>query len=132
MTIMRAFGLRNRFLMSVLLLASGTGAHAAFIPLTATLTGAQETPPNSSTGTGTAAFILDDVNRTLTSAVTFSDLTSPTTLGDIKDKTGLIVHLFPTGPSGFPTGVTGGSFTGIWTGLTPGNIAALESGSYSQ
>jgi MYXO-CTERM domain-containing protein len=26
--------------------------------------------------------------------------------------------------------VTQGSFADIWTGLTPGNIAALESGSY--
>ena len=131
MTTPRAIGLRYWLLTAALLLTFGTGAHAAFIPLTATLTGAQETPPNSSTGTGAAAFILDDVNRTLISAVTFAGLTSPTTSGDIEDKTGLIVHPFPTGPFGFPTGVTGGSFTDIWTGLTPGNITALESGSYS-
>ena len=74
MTITRAFGLRNRLLMGVLLLASGTGAHAAFVPLTATLTGAQETPPNPSPGSGAAAFILDDVNRTLITAASFSGL----------------------------------------------------------
>ena len=58
MTTTRGVGARYGLLTAALLLTLGTGAHAAFIPLTATLTGAQETPPNSSTGTGTAAFIL--------------------------------------------------------------------------
>lgn len=134
MTQTRALGLRYWLLTAAMLLTFGTGAHAGFIPLTATLTGAQETPPNSSTGTGAAAFILDDVNGTLVSAVTFSGLTSPTLLDDAN--TSAHIHLAPTGVAGpiihpFPTapiGVTQGSFTDIWTGLTAGNIAALEAG----
>ena len=122
--------MRYWLLIATLLLTFATGAHAAFIPLTATLNGAQETSPNSSPGSGSAAFILDDVNKILVSAVTFAGLTGTTISADIEDRTGLIVHPFPTGPFGFPTGVMGGSFTDIWPGLTPGNIAALESGSH--
>lgn len=55
-------GLRCWLLMGVLLLTLGTGADAAFILLTATLTG-WETPPNRSTGMGAAAFILDDAHQ---------------------------------------------------------------------
>ena len=131
MTTTGAIGWRYWLLTAAMLLTFGTGANAGFIPLTATLTGAQETPPNLSTGTGAAAFILDDVNGTLVSAVTLGGLTGPTISADIEDRTGLIVHPFPTGPFGFPTGVTGGAFADIWTGLTPGNIASLESDSYS-
>jgi hypothetical protein len=120
--------------MGVLLLASGPGAHAAFIPLTATLNGAQEMPPNSSPGNGAAAFILDDVNKILVSAVTFAGLTSPTFLDDAGTSAhihlgdpgiaGPIIHPFPTAP----IGVTSGSFADIWTGLTPADITALEAG----
>jgi hypothetical protein len=56
-------GLRCWLLMGVLLLTLGTGAHAAFIPLTATLTRARETPPNRSTGMGAAAFVLHDAHQ---------------------------------------------------------------------
>ena len=127
-------GLWYWLLMGVVLLTLGTGAHAAFIPLTATLTGAQETPPNPSTGMGAAAFVLDDTNRILISSVTFSGLTSPTLLdGSMTSaqillappgQPGPIIHPFPTAP----IGVTSGAFTDIWTGLTADDIAALEAG----
>jgi hypothetical protein len=123
-------------LAAALLLTFGTGAHAAFIPLTATLDGAQVTPPNDSPGTGAAAFILDDVRRTLVSAVTFSGLSSPTLLDDANTSAhihlaplvvaGPIIHPYPTAP----IGVTSGTFADIWSGstLTPANITALETG----
>jgi hypothetical protein len=133
MTTTSAIGLRYWLLTVAMLLTFGTGANADFIPLTATLTGAQETPPNSSTGTGGAAFSLDDVNRILVSAVTFQGLAGPTTSADIEDKAGSVVHPFPNSPpalTGFPVGVTQGSFTDIWTGLTAANVTALEAGSY--
>jgi hypothetical protein len=117
-------------LTTALLLTLETGAHAGLISLKATLTGSQETPPNASTGTGSAAFVLNDVSGTLISAVNFSGLGSLTTSADIEEGTGVVVHSFPTGPTGFPIGVTHGSFTDVWTGLTAGNIAALESSSY--
>ena len=130
----RATGRRSGLLAAALLLTFGTGAHAAFIPLIATLDGAQETPPNSSPGTGAAAFILDDVSRTLLTPATFSALTGTTTSADIEDRTGLIVHPIPpaspTNPTGLPIGVLTGSFADFWTGLTPANVAALEAGSY--
>jgi hypothetical protein len=130
----RATGWRYGLLSAALLLTFGTGAHAAFIPLIATLDGAQETPPNASPGTGGAAFILDDVSRTLLTTATFSALTGTTTSADIEDGTGLIVHpippVSPTNPTGFPIGVLTGSFIDFWTGLTPANVAALEAGSY--
>jgi hypothetical protein len=121
-------------LAAALLLTFGTGAHAAFIPLIATLDGAQEMPPNASPGTGGAAFILNDATRTLLTSATFAALTGTTTSADIEDGTGLSVHPIPpaspTNPTGFPIGVMTGSFTDFWTGLTPANVAALEAGSY--
>jgi hypothetical protein len=120
-----------------LLLTFGTGAQAAFIPLTATLTGSQETPPNLSTGIGNVALILDDVGKTLIIAGTFSNLTSPTAATSLNGFTapafiqsglsgqaGPAVHPLLT----FPTGVTAGSFTDVWTALTNQQILSLESG----
>jgi hypothetical protein len=132
MTHARATVGRYWLLSAALLLASGTDARAGLIALTATLDGAQETPPNPSPGTGSAALILDNVNDTLITAVTFSDLTGPTPLaGTISaiylgppGVAGTILHPFATAP----TGVTSGSFTDIWTGLTAANITALETG----
>jgi hypothetical protein len=131
----RATGGRSGLLAAALLLTFGTGAHAAFIPLIATLDGAQETPPNDSPGTGAAALILNDATRTLLTAATFAALTGTTTAADIEERTGLIVHPIapasPTNPTGLPIGVMTGLFTDFWTGLTPANVAALEAGSYS-
>ena len=127
MTHTRATGWRNWLLSAALLLTFGTGTHADLISLTASLDGAQETPPNDSPGTGSAAFILDDSNRTLGTAASFSGLTGTTTSADIEDSTGLIVHPFPTGVvGGFPTGVMQGSFTDIWTGLTAADVTLAD------
>lgn len=130
----RAIGTRNLLLMGVLLLTSGTGARAATIFLTATLTGSQETPPNTSPGVGAAAFMLDDVQGTLMSAVSFAGLITPTLLDDAN--TSAHIHLAPPGVAGpiirpYPTapiGVTSGMFTDVWTGLTSSDITALETG----
>jgi hypothetical protein len=132
MTPVHATVRRSWLLSAALLLASGTDARAGLIALTASLDGAQETPPNASPGTGSAALILDDVNHTLITAVTFSDLSSPTPLeGTVSaiylgapGVAGPILHPFATAP----TGVMSGSFTDIWTGLTAANITALETG----
>jgi hypothetical protein len=128
MTITRVIGVRSWLLTAALLLTFGTGAHAAFISLTATLTGLQETPPNASPGTGSAAFVLDNVAGTLVSAVTFADLTAPTTVAHIHEGppgvSGPIIHPFAT----LPVGVTSGSFADVWTGLTAAQMTALETG----
>jgi hypothetical protein len=124
MTITREIGLRYWLLTAALLLTFGTGAHAALIPLTATLTGSQETPPNPSTGIGDAAFMLDDISGTLTSAVMFENLTSPTVLDGSNTSAhihrgspgvaGPIIHPIPSAP----IGVTSGSIADVWIGLT--------------
>jgi hypothetical protein len=124
MPAIRRIGLRHWALSAALLLTFGAGARADIIGLTATLTGAQESPPNTSPGTGSAALVLNTTAATLVSAVTFSNLTGTTTSADIEDKSGVILHALPT----IPTGVTQGNFTDIWTGLTAANIAALENG----
>jgi hypothetical protein len=130
----RGIGLRLWLLTITLLLTAGTGARAGLISLTATLTGAQESPPNTSSGFGAAALILDDVNKILISSVTFQGLSSPTILDSMgasayinmgfPNQIGPIVHPFLTAP----IGVNSGSFTDIWFGLTAPEITALESG----
>jgi hypothetical protein len=130
----RGIGLRHWLLTCTLLLTAGTGARAGLVSLTAALTGAQETPPNSSLGTGSAAFLLDDSAGVLVSAVTFQGLTSPTFLDGAN--TSAAIHLGSLGVAGptlhpfatAPIGVTSGAFADIWTGLTRADITALEAG----
>jgi hypothetical protein len=58
-------------------------AHAAFISVTTSLSGANESPPAASPGTGTATVTLDTVAHLLTVSVTFSGLTAPATAAHI-------------------------------------------------
>jgi len=58
-------------------------ARAAIVNFAASLDGGQETPPNSSTGTGTGTFVMDTVANTLTISIMYSGLTSPTIAGHI-------------------------------------------------
>ncbi|MBX6315213.1 MAG: CHRD domain-containing protein [Isosphaeraceae bacterium] len=129
---MRKIGWRSLLVAGALVTLGATGAQADFIPLTATLTGSQETPPNSSPGMGAASFILDDVAGTLTTAATFAGLTAPTILVQgaaahihmgAPGVAGPIIHNLPLG-----AGVTSGSFTDIWMGLTAAEIGAIKSG----
>jgi hypothetical protein len=68
-----------RLLVPILLtafLAAGS-AHAATKVFKATLNGASEVPPTTSTGTGTATTTLDTATRKLTWDVTYSGLSGP-------------------------------------------------------
>ena len=99
-----------------IVLANGT-AHATPITYTATLSGAAESPPNASPGTGTALVTLDTAAHTLTVDATFSGLTGTTAAAHI--------HCCTTSPGtgstgvatqtpsfvNFPLGVTSGTFT---------------------
>ena len=127
----RGSGLWSYLLVaSVLFLASGTGPHAGLVPLSAHLTGDQEFPPNSSPSTGDAAFILDDTNGILLSAVTFQGLTSPLVSAEIAvgepGQVGTVIHILDT--SSLPANATSGAFTDIWTGLTGQEITVLATG----
>jgi hypothetical protein len=120
----RGIGVRTGLLAGALALVSGTGAFAGQIPLTAHLTG-------TSTGSGDGAFFLDDTVPILLSSVDFSDLS--TASGGfagaviILGPSGTLLHTLDT--SSVTTGATAGSFTDIWTGLTPTDISILESDS---
>ena len=77
MLTMRGIGWRNGFFLGFLILTSASRTDAGSIPLSAHLDGGNEFPPNNSPGTGDAAFILDNVNGILVSAVTFQGLANP-------------------------------------------------------
>ena len=103
------------FALATLLLASVS--HAASISLFTTLSGPAEAPPNASPGTGSAAITLDTTAHTLFVSVVFSGLLGNTTASHIHcctpvPGTGLagVATQLPSF-SGFPLGVTSGSFT---------------------
>lgn len=113
-------------------------ANADTIFFTANLAGANEVPPNGSPGTGSALLTLNDVAQTLFVSLTFSGLTTPDTAGHIHCcaplGTNAAVALPFFASSGFPTGVTAGSFSYTFvlatdlSGITPAAfIAGLES-----
>jgi CHRD domain/PEP-CTERM motif len=82
----------------------------------ASLSGAAESPPNASAGTGTTTVIIDDVADTMEVIVSFSGLSGTTTASHIHCCTALpgtgtagvatVLPLF----TGFPTGVTSGTY----------------------
>lgn len=104
--------------------ASASGAASVF---TATLTGAQETPPNASPATGSATVVLDASQTTITADVTFSGLTANATAAHI--------HTAPAGTPGpvtFPfSGVPiapGGCISEQSFLITPAQVADLQAG----
>jgi hypothetical protein len=92
------------------------------------LSGPSENPPNSSPGTGNATVRYDDVAHTLDLQISFSGLTSPTTVshfhavtatsgrGDEQDAALVenvgVATSVPTLP-GFPAGVTSGTYDNV-------------------
>ncbi len=93
------------------------GAFATPITYTTTMSGANEFPPVSTTGTGTATVILDTAAHTMRVMVSFSGLVSPTSVAHIhccvspsaSIPTAGVATAIPTFP-GFPAGVTSGSY----------------------
>jgi hypothetical protein len=72
--------MRHLKLFAVILLTAflmAGAAHAATKVFKATLDGASEVPPTTSTGTGTATVTLDTATRKLTWNVTYSGLSGP-------------------------------------------------------
>jgi CHRD domain len=104
-------------LASVLILPMPAG-YADTVTLSAVLSGALESPPTGSTGTGNALVTLDTTADTMRVQVTFSGLTTGTTASHIHCclpspfLTGVnepVATTLPTFP-GFPLGVTSGTY----------------------
>jgi hypothetical protein len=95
-------------------------AHATTITYTASLNGASESPANASPGTGAATVIIDDLLNTMEVQVIFSDLLAPDTASHIHCCTAVpdtgTAGVATTTPTftGFPSGVTSGSYDHIF------------------
>ncbi len=80
------------FLLALALGLSGASAHAATEIYSATLSGANEVPPNDSTATGTATISVDTETLAAEWTLEFSGLTAP--------QTGAHFHNAPAGSNG--------------------------------
>ena len=105
-------------------LACASAAHSATTVYTAALSGPAESPPNASAGTGMATVTIDDVANTMLVEVNFSGLTGTTTASHIHATTALgftgtagVATQLPTF-SGFPLGVTSGTYSNLFDLLT--------------
>jgi hypothetical protein len=111
--------------MFALLMVAAT-AQAATRVFNATLNGASEVPPTTSTATGKATATLNTVNRRLNWTVTYSGLSGPARAGHIHG---------PAGPGKNAPVVI--PFTGSLASpirgskiLTPAQVSSLEAGDY--
>lgn len=87
-------------------------AKADLFPFSATYSGTNEVPPNASPATGTIVGIYNDVTNTIFYTITFSGLTANTTAAHFHAPAAPGVNAAVTlAHAGFPTGVTGGSYT---------------------
>jgi len=97
---------------------AATPANAALFVYAGSLTGAQESPPTGSPGTGSTIVTYDDVAHTLHVQVTFSGLIGNTTASHIHVRedpslpNGGVATTTPTF-AGFPLGVTSGTYDNI-------------------
>lgn len=120
--------LLKKFTVLVLLVVISWSAHAITYPINIMLSGSQEVPPNSSPATGTLVGTYNDSTNLLKYTVTFSGLTANTTAAHFHGPA------FPGfnapvvfGAAGFPTGVTGGTYTDSLT-LSAGQEDTLKRG----
>jgi hypothetical protein len=103
-------------LLVIALFSPVPSASAATYTFTATLSGANEDPPNASPGSGFSRVVLNTLAHTLEIYAKLSDLMAPTTVAHIHAPTaepfagnvGVAVQA-PT-LSGFPAGVTSGTY----------------------
>ena len=127
---------RKTVIMGCLLATAFAGpASATTISYTATLSGAAQSPPNASPGTGTAVVTIDDVLQEMRVQITFAGLVGPTTVAHIHCCTAAantgnagVATPLPTFP-GFPAGVSAGSYDALFdmtlpTSSNPAFVAA--------
>lgn len=126
--------MRNRYLTfvvlaSILVLGIAGNSAATTFNYCATLNGASEVPSNASPGTGSASLVYDDVANTLTTSITFCNLTAGLTASHIHGPAAPgvnapVLHGFPA----TPLGSTCGSYNDVWSGLTAAQVGYLTSG----
>ncbi len=114
--------LRFRLFLPVLVFGAfvvATPAAAAILSYTTTFSGAIESPPNASPGTGTAQIDIDTNLLTMTVAANWSGLLGNTTVAHIHAPTAVagtgtagVATTTPTFP-GFPAGVTAGVYNAV-------------------
>jgi hypothetical protein len=101
-------------MMTAALMLSATAANAAVIDFLGILSGLNEVPANGSPGTGTVNVTLDTTAQTIEINVTFTGLTAPDSGAHIHCcaplGTNVIVATTLPAFTGFPLGVTSGSF----------------------
>jgi len=113
-----------------LLALTPSTSQAANLLFTAGLSGAAESPPVASTGSGFSWVDYNPITHLLNVKVDFSDLIGNTTVAPIHaptadPMTGTIgVATFPGTFPGFPAGVTTGSYDGTWDLSQPGSYTA--------
>lgn len=119
------FRFRTFVLVPLVIVAMSRVAIAAPILFTATLTGAQENPPNASTATGFASFVLNDAQTALTFEATIFglDFTGSQTPGSALDNLqNAHIHAGPTGGPGTNAGVVWGFIGAPFNDNNPNDV----------
>jgi len=120
--------MKRVFVVSLLalgLFALSAPAQAALITYQAFLSGANESPPNGSSGTGLAIVVVDTIADTIRIEATFSGLSTPDQAAHIHCCTAVpgtgtagVATAVPAFP-GFPLGVTAGTYDNTFALLDP-------------
>ena len=117
-------------LLALLSVFALPNASATIILYSVTLNGSSEVPANASTGIGTGLVTFDDAANTMRVEVSFSGLTGPVTASHIHcctlvplTGTAGVATVLPTF-TGFPLGVTSGTYDHIFDMTLPGSFNA--------
>lgn len=101
-------------IVALLVAAAPAPAFAEIVVFTGAFSGANENPPNASTGSGAAAVTLDTIAQTLEVDLTFDGLIGTTTVAHLHccalTNANAGVAVAPGTFIGFPAGVTSGSY----------------------
>ena len=104
--------LTSFLLIITVLLLMQSNSFALVFPINHTLSGANENPPNASTGTGSIAGTFDNVSKVLSFNLTFSGLLGTTTAAHFHAPAGITTNSpVRIGFAGFPTGVSSGVYS---------------------